>query len=182
MRSGAAPDVAELFQKYGAIVYHKALRLLGSHAEAEDAVQEIFIRAMRNLSGLHNQGALGGWLSQITANYCLDILRQRSRHRRLLEKNIEASDEQVQGAATSDLVLLRQLLSEADPQQAQAVIHVYLDDMSHEQAAELLGVSKRSVGNLVERFLTWAQKRTTSSLTKMPAGPRSNVDRSNEDT
>lgn len=31
--------------------------------------------------------------------------------------------------------------------------------MSHEQAAELLGVSKRSVGNLIERFLTWAQKR-----------------------
>jgi RNA polymerase sigma-70 factor (ECF subfamily) len=37
-------------------------------------------------------------------------------------------------------------------------VYVFLDGMSHEEAAELLGVSKRTVGNLLERFQAWAQE------------------------
>ncbi len=95
---------------------------------------------------------------------------------------METPDEQNGAVSASDLVLLRQLLSEADEQQSQAVAYVYLDDMSHEQAAELLGVSRRSVANLIDRFLSWAQKRNESTVTKLPAPTRPNVNRSSDDT
>jgi RNA polymerase sigma-70 factor (ECF subfamily) len=168
MGSRSGQDVGELFQKHGAIVYQRALRLLGRQADADDAVQEVFIRAMRGLATFESRSSMSLWLSQITVHYCLDVLRQRSRRRLLLEQNVATPEDRQPGAAATDLVLLRQLLSESDEQQAKAVVYVYLDDMSHEQAAELLGVSKRTVGNLIEHFLAWAQKRSASTLTKLP--------------
>jgi RNA polymerase sigma-70 factor (ECF subfamily) len=63
-------------------------------------------------------------------------------------------------------VHLRRLLAEADEQQARAAIYVYLDGMSHEEAAAVLGVSKRTVGNLIDRFLAWANQRSEKAGTK----------------
>ena len=61
--------------------------------------------------------------------------------------------------ATDDGLVLRKLLSEAAPDQARAAVYVYIDGMSHQDAAELLNISRRSVGNLLERFNQWARKR-----------------------
>ena len=61
------------------------------------------------------------------------------------------------------------LLAEADEKQAQAAVYVYLDGMSHEEAAELLGVSKRTVGNLIDRFVAWAQRRGDKGASNPPS-------------
>ena len=58
-----------------------------------------------------------------------------------------------------DMTTLQQLLREADSRQAEAAVYVHIDGMSYSEAAVLLGVSKRTVGNLIERFNTWAAKR-----------------------
>ena len=56
-----------------------AYRMLGSHAEAEDAVQEVWLRLARaDRAGVEN---LGGWLTTVTARVCLDTLRSRKSRR-----------------------------------------------------------------------------------------------------
>jgi RNA polymerase sigma factor (sigma-70 family) len=56
-----------------------AYRMLGSHAEAEDAVQEVWLRLARaDRAGVEN---LGGWLTTVTARVCLDHLRSRTSRR-----------------------------------------------------------------------------------------------------
>jgi RNA polymerase sigma-70 factor (ECF subfamily) len=56
-----------------------AYRMLGSHAEAEDAVQEVWLRLARaDRSGVEN---LSGWLTTVTARVCLDTLRSRRSRR-----------------------------------------------------------------------------------------------------
>jgi RNA polymerase sigma-70 factor (TIGR02960 family) len=54
-------------------------RLLGSFEEAEDVVQETFLRAWRGRSGATRGGALRAWLYKIATNACLDTLRRRKR-------------------------------------------------------------------------------------------------------
>ena len=127
--------------------------------DAEEAMQEVFVRAVRGMSRFDGRSSMSTWLYQITTNYCLNQLRDRGRRRELFAQNVGV-DIEPSAASTPELVLLRRLLSEADEQQAQAAVYVYLDGLSHEEAAELLGVSKRTVGNLIERFLSWAKKRT----------------------
>lgn len=163
MSDSSAKDVGALFRLHGAMVYRRALRLLGRKEDAEEATQEVFVRVMRGLSQFDGRSSMSTWLYQITTNYCLNQLRDRNRRRDLFGQNMVA-DEGRPEASVTELLLLRRLLAEADEQQAKAAIYVYLDGMSHEEAAELLGVSKRTVGNLIERFLAWAHRRSTPLL------------------
>lgn len=67
------------FQASRAHLRRVAFRMLGSASEAEDAVQEAWIRSSRaDAAGVHN---LGGWLTTVTARVCLDMLRARSSRR-----------------------------------------------------------------------------------------------------
>ena len=155
-------EVGELFRQHGPMVYRRAFRLLGRREDAEEATQEVFIRAMRSASSFEGRSGVTTWLYQITTHYCLNLLRDRARRRQLWQENA-APVETPSGPAASELLHLRRLLAEADEQQARAAVYVYLDGMSHEEAAELLGVSKRTVGNLIDRFLAWAQQRSTAA-------------------
>ncbi|MFL5345041.1 MAG: RNA polymerase sigma factor [Hyalangium sp.] len=169
--SSDSRHIAQLFERHGPRVYRRALRLLGNPGDAEEATQEIFIRVFRSVGGFREQSQLTTWLYQITTNYCLNLIRDRSRRAELHQAHVgPLADESSRSDPTrpEDLVLLRRLLVTADERQAAAAVYVFLDGMSHEEAAELLGVSKRTVGNLLERFQAWAQEQIEPRSTAAP--------------
>ena len=152
-------QISRLFEQHGPRVYRRAVRLLGNPADAEEATQEIFIRALGAAQGFRHQSQLTTWLYQITTNYCLNLIRDRSRRAELHEEHVAPlgdDSSKADPARPEDLVLIRKLLAAADERQAAAAVYVFVDGMSHEEAAEVLGVSKRTVGNLLERFQAWA--------------------------
>src|SRR5206468_11206305 len=75
-----APErLAEQFEGHRPHVRAVAYRMLGSVSEAEDAVQEAWIRLSRtDVSGVDN---LRGWLTTVVARVCLDMLRTRASRR-----------------------------------------------------------------------------------------------------
>jgi RNA polymerase sigma-70 factor (ECF subfamily) len=73
--------LAERFEQNRRHLRTVAYRLLGSHSEADDAVQETWLRLSRSNSNNHAIENLGGWLTTVVAHVCLDILRSRSSRR-----------------------------------------------------------------------------------------------------
>lgn len=71
----------DLDRHRAALVGH-CYRMLGSNGDAEDAVQETFIRALRGLSGFDGRSSLRTWLYRIATNVCLDSLSARNRRER----------------------------------------------------------------------------------------------------
>jgi RNA polymerase sigma-70 factor, ECF subfamily len=85
--------LAQRFEEHRSRLAAVAYRMLGSHTEADDAVQEAWLRLSRaDSSAVHN---LGGWLTTVVGRVCLDMLRSRLAHRE------EPLGEQVPEPATS---------------------------------------------------------------------------------
>ena len=151
--------IADLFARHGPLVYRRALQLMGSAADAEEATQEVFIRAAAAIDGFDPRARLSTWLHRITTNYCLNQLRDRGRRRDLLEARAEEAAPAAVPYDLAKMVQMRRLLAEADPREAAAAVAVFVDGMSHAEAAQVLEVSRRTVGNLCDRFVRWAAER-----------------------
>ena len=77
-RRGDLNAFNRLVLAYQDLVYNHAMRVMGENAAAEDATQEAFISAYRNLSG-YRGGSFRAWLLRIVTNACYDELRRRKR-------------------------------------------------------------------------------------------------------
>jgi len=69
----------ELYSRYSKAMYSIAVRMLGNTPEAEDALQDAFVNAFKNLKKFDNRVSFGAWLRRILINVCLNKLRQNSR-------------------------------------------------------------------------------------------------------
>ena len=106
--TGPGPDkaLAEAFEEQRARLVAVAYRMLGSRADAEDAVQETWLRLARQAPGAI--GSLSGWLTTVVGRVCIDVLRSRkarpeaSYEDRLPELLVTEDD----GAAPEDDALL----------------------------------------------------------------------------
>ncbi len=75
--AGNSELFAVLVTRHTGRIYGLALRLLGSSEEAEDATQEVFLRAYTHLETFHGSASFATWLYRIALNVCRDQLRRR---------------------------------------------------------------------------------------------------------
>jgi len=70
--------MVDLFSRYARMVYAVALARLGPR-DAEDVMQDVFVKAAKHIQGLRDADKAGPWLASITRTTCMDTLRNRQR-------------------------------------------------------------------------------------------------------
>jgi len=95
----APSDPATLFEEHRVALTGYAYRMLGSAVDAEEAVQDTFVRAWRGYGAFEGRSALRSWLYRIVTNVCLDMLN--GRRRRALPTDLEAPSSSVRPGTTS---------------------------------------------------------------------------------
>lgn len=91
IRAGDADAFREIVEHHSRMLFKTAYRLLGNEHNADDVVQETFLKAYRNLHRFDARSQLGTWLYRIAVNCSLDLMRKESRRmqREVTEEKIE---------------------------------------------------------------------------------------------
>jgi RNA polymerase sigma-70 factor (ECF subfamily) len=169
--SGDREALEELFRRYRSSAYRVAHRLLGQEADALDAVQEGFVKALTHLESFQGRSSFKTWLLRVVSNAALDLGRQRGR-REVLSFNGSASgngeamhprriDNPTAGLEQKDLRLAldRALATLSDAQRQTFVLHAEAG-LSYREVADALHIS---IGTVMSR-LYYARQRLRSCL------------------
>lgn len=159
-RTGDRMAFAGLVKLYQANVYSLCYRMLGEAAEAEDAAQETFLRAYRQLQSYDSSRPFKTWLLAIGSHHCIDRLRQRRSNQFSLDG--EPDEEQ---AALPDpcpnpeevslereqSARIRALLAGLAPEDRSVIVMRYWHDLSYEEIAETTGHTVSAVKSRLHR-------------------------------
>src|ERR1043166_1321964 len=78
-RSGDSDAYRVLVERHSRALFRLAFRMTGNESDAEDVVQESFLRAYRQLGKFDERASFGTWLYRIAANCSLDLVRSKKR-------------------------------------------------------------------------------------------------------
>ena len=147
--------LAERFEAHRSHLRSVAHRMLGARTEAEDAVQETFVRLMRGgASGVDN---LAGWLTTVVARICLDILRERKSRREVpVDAEVEtlpATDNPEGEKLMADSVGVAMLvvLETLTPAERVALVLHDVFNISFDEIASVVGRSPMAARQLASR-------------------------------
>ncbi len=167
---GDARAFRALVDRHSGQAYAVALRMTGSAAEAEDVVQDAFLRVWRHAGSWRTGGArFATWLFQIVLNLCRDRARAARLRRHLpIEDGLEASDPRP-GAeaglrAQHEARLLLAAVQALPSRQREAVVLTYAGGLSNAEAAAALGVSAGAIESLLVRARRDLRRRLRQQL------------------
>jgi RNA polymerase sigma-70 factor (ECF subfamily) len=174
-RPSAAIDRAELealYRSYGPLVRRRARSILGDDLEAQDAVQEVFVRVIKSAADFRRQSQPSTWLYRIATNLCLNRVRDGRRRRDHLDRFGEQVHHAPPPPAPSSpdaRATLRRVLAQLPEELAEIAVYYWVDEMDQAEIAEILGVSRRTVGNRLERFRAEALRLMDDARVAAPA-------------
>ncbi len=144
----------QLYKRYSRALYSLAYQMLGTHQDADEVLQETFVRVFKNLSRLRSPEAFTSWVYQITVNLCMDYrkMRARARWQPLEDENHEGAASHFELATAKWVRTPHQVLEnnellgnitaaiEALPEQQKAVVIMH----------EIEGMSKKMISKVLE--------------------------------
>lgn len=139
--------LATATRQYGQQLYWHIRRLVVSHDDAEDALQETFIKIFTKADGFKgDEGSLAAWFYQIATREALQLLRRRAKPFQSLDSLGESLSELVAIESAPDAdrtaVLFQQALMTLPTQQRIAFNLRYYDELPYEQIARITGKSE----------------------------------------
>lgn len=153
MNGGLTRDEVErLYAQFAPVVFRRARLLLARDADAWDVVQEVFERMLTNGSGFRGEARPMTWVYRVTTNAALNHLRARKVREPLLTSvsNEETTDpERVEARQ-----LLSKWLQHLTEREIEVASLIYLDGLTQQEVADVLGLSRKTIVREVEELRT----------------------------
>lgn len=160
---GESAALVALYDRFAPAMLGLAMRIIRSRSDAEDIVQDAFVRAWREAPSFdRSRGSAATWLATLTRNRAIDVLRARGRKRKydaslVVESEAHGPSEspEAQVAQSQRAIAVRAAIAQLSPEQRQALELAYFGGLSHSEIAEVLG---QPLGTVKTRLLSAAKK------------------------
>ncbi|CAM4015962.1 RNA polymerase sigma factor SigW [Cohnella lubricantis] len=176
-RKGDQRAFAEIVDLYKDKLYHLAYRMMNNRQEAEDIVQECFLRVYKHLDRYDENQKFSTWIYRIATNLCIDRLRKRkptysldaesSEHEGLDGYAMMPSDDRT---PESEMLLsetqriIREAIETLPPKYKSVIVLRYLQDMSLQEISEVMGMPVTTVKTRVHRGREYMRKKLENKL------------------
>jgi RNA polymerase sigma-70 factor (ECF subfamily) len=147
-------------------MFNVSFRITGREEDAEDALQEAFISAFRNLSSYRGDAAFGAWLKRIVVNKAINILKRR-KHELMPEDEQWDVAEEANAAEYKEGLTVDRVKKAIDqlPDGYRAVLSLYLlEGYDHEEIGEILGISESTSKSQLNRAKSKLRKLLTAEV------------------
>jgi RNA polymerase sigma-70 factor, ECF subfamily len=165
LRAGDRAEFARLVEATSGLIYRLAIKMLENPQDAEDVLQETFIKAYRHLAGFDGRSSLSTWLYRIATNEALMLLRRRKSIEVSIEEPQEAADQEQEPLQIVDWCCMpeeelgsaeaREYLDQAIDQLPASLRVVFLlrdiEGLSTLETAEVLDLSETAVKTRLSR-------------------------------
>jgi len=152
-------DFEPLYREHYPRVYGLCRKLLGGSGEAQDAAQEVFMRAHKAIASYDTTQPFAPWIFSIASNYCVDLIRRRSRERNLFD-DAQTEIEALEADAPSPPELianserdgaLRAAVAALPEKYRVPLMLAYFNGSSYDEIAAALDITRTHVGVLLLR-------------------------------
>ena len=161
-----AEALSVLYEQYKRPIHSYAFRLLGNQEDADDATQEVFVRACTSWDGLYERENLSAWLYRIATNLCVDMLRRRKRISWRSLTPHSGQDDRFESASDDGSYLLpdsggipevaerehiRQALANMPAEYAVALVLSAAQGIPYQEIANILNISPNAAATRISR-------------------------------
>lgn len=155
-----------LYVKYARKMYGICLSYAHERSQAQDILQDAFIKVFQHVGQFDIQGSLEGWIRRIVINTAIDSYRKEGKISNLLQVNEDIVESQSRNEGLSDLQL-KDLMKQVQrlPDGARIVFNLYaVEGFTHKEIADRLdisiGTSKSQYNRARKLLLKWIEKAT----------------------
>ena len=135
-------------------MYYVALRFMKDTMEAEDAMQESFIKAFKKLHQFNGEVTFGAWLKRIVINKCIDLLKAKKLELVAINEQILGTVEEEENWQIEDGITIEEVKNEIEklPEKYKYPLMLYLvEGYDHEEISEILNITQVASRTLVHR-------------------------------
>ena len=145
--------LAACARHHGGVLGRVCMALLGSQADADEAVQETLLAAHGSMAGYRGDGSVKAWLCGIARHVCARRLESRRRDQRLLEAVPDPGEAHHAFASRQRARALRAALEQLKPSEREALLLRYVADLSHRELAAACHIDEAAARKRVSRAL-----------------------------
>lgn len=136
------------------MMFGAAIRILNNREEAEDVVQDCFIKSFQKIHQLNDDASLGAWLKRIVVNKSLDVLREQKNivwidETLILETEIEIGNDEIENDISIEFI--KESIQQLKEKYSIILVLYLIEDYNHREIAEMLNIKESTVRNQYKR-------------------------------
>jgi RNA polymerase sigma factor (sigma-70 family) len=143
-------DFHEFYQLYSEPVYRTALRVTGNPADAEDVLQNLFLRFLNRKITLDPSRSPKGYMHRVAINASIDLLRRKAA--KPVTKLEEGKDSNTPKSSPLLKEILRSALAKLPSQDSELFVLCYLEGYTYEELAGQFGIERGTIASRLHRI------------------------------
>ncbi len=148
------PAQLEVYNRYKHMLFSSSVRILKSREDAEDVVQDSFIKGFQKIDQVKEGVSLGAWFRRIAVNASLDLVRKQKRTTWVEETGVlETASEDIEVEEHSEITVdfVKECISELKEKYRIILVLYMIEDYNHREIGEQLNIKESTVRNQYRR-------------------------------